>query len=641
MQRFEAALNRAVATLLNARTKEGIWRGRLASSALSTATAVSALELVRRNIVAEGGSLSFDVSLIERGLDWLARNVNADGGWGDTTLSFSNLSTTVLCWSAFHIVEDGKRKYPEVIQRAEKWIIQRAGRKEPYILAPSIIARYGKDRTFSAPILMMCALAGRLGERDSAWEWVPQLPFEIAAFPRKLFPVLKVPVVSYALPALVAIGIVKHHHSPSSNTVLKVLRNILEDRTLNVVDEIQPPNGGFLEAIPLTSFVTMALSGCGKHHHPVVKRAVEFIKNSAREDGSWAIDTDLAHWLTSLSVNALAGVLGRKDSFINADDATRLLQWLLKCQYKEAHPYTGAPPGGWAWTDLPGGVPDADDTAGALVALSKLINLSNAHNISTGSAGGSLSGSGNFTLIKSVAAGINWLLNLQNSDGGIPTFCRGWGHLPFDRSGSDLTAHAIRAWMSWINIIPRSDGDKVIRSANKALEFVVRSQNPDGSWQPLWFGNQYEYNERNLTYGTSRVLLAISALQNLSSNKTADAITKGLNWLIKAQNQDGSWGGFIGSPASVEETAFAVEAIATALTTPSAATTALREQLRNACLSGVNWLIDKIEQDSWRNPSPIGFYFARLWYYEELYPIIFTVSALNRVRHFLAYSKKL
>jgi len=28
--------------------------------------------------------------------------------------------------------------------------------------------------------------------------------------------------------------------------------------------------------------------------------------------------------------------------------------------------------------------------------------------------------------------------------------------------------------------------------------------------------------------------------------------------------------------------------------------------------------------------SPIGFYFAKLWYYEKLYPIIFTVGALNR-----------
>src|SRR6266568_4695463 len=43
-------------------------------------------------------------------------------------------------------------------------------------------------------------------------------------------------------------------------------------------------------------------------------------------------------------------------------------------------------------------------------------------------------------------AGIHWLLNLQNADGGLPTFCRGWTNLPFDRSAPDLTAHALRAW---------------------------------------------------------------------------------------------------------------------------------------------------------------------------------------------------
>ena len=44
-----------------------------------------------------------------------------------------------------------------------------------------------------------------------------------------------------------------------------------------------------------------------------------------------------------------------------------------------------------------------------------------------------------------VDRGVKWLLDLQNRDGGWPTFCRGWGKLPFDRSGADLTAHALRA----------------------------------------------------------------------------------------------------------------------------------------------------------------------------------------------------
>ena len=44
-------------------------------------------------------------------------------------------------------------------------------------------------------------------------------------------------------------------------------------------------------------------------------------------------------------------------------------EWLLRQQSTREHPFTHAAPGAWAWTPLSGGVPDADDTPGALVAL--------------------------------------------------------------------------------------------------------------------------------------------------------------------------------------------------------------------------------------------------------------------------------
>ena len=45
---------------------------------------------------------------------------------------------------------------------------------------------------------------------------------------------------------------------------------------------------------------------------------------------------------------------------------------------------------------------------------------------------------------------------------------------------------------------------------------------------------------------------------------------------------------------------------------------------------GLVWLIDAVESGRFREPSPIGFYFAKLWYFEKLYPLIFTVAALGR-----------
>jgi squalene-hopene/tetraprenyl-beta-curcumene cyclase len=40
--------------------------------------------------------------------------------------------------------------------------------------------------------------------------------------------------------------------------------------------------------------------------------------------------------------------------------------------------------------------------------------------------------------------------------------------------------------------------------------------------------------------------------------------------------------------------------------------------------------VDAVESGRWLKASPIGFYFAKLWYYEKLYPVIFTVAALGQ-----------
>ena len=55
----------------------------------------------------------------------------------------------------------------------------------------------------------------------------------------------------------------------------------------------------------------------------------------------------------------------------------------------------------------------------------------------------------------------------------------------------------------------------------------------------------------------------------------------------------------------------------------------------NSTRHGTDWLLARVESGAWTQPSPIGFYFAKLWYYEKLYPMIFTVGALNRVRTIL------
>jgi squalene-hopene/tetraprenyl-beta-curcumene cyclase len=581
--RLEQAYQTALAALLAERTPEGHWVGELSTSALSTAVAVSALTLVQRH----NPSADNHDDLIAGGVRWLARNQNADGGWGDTVKSLSNISTTMLCRAAFHITGTADA-HPDTLRRCEGWL--HAHGRTPAELAEAVRRRYGKDRTFSVPILMTSALAGLV-----SWSEVPPLPFELACVPQSWYRFVRMPVVSYALPALIAIGQTIFHHRPPRNPLLRMMRLMSIRRSLRVLETIQPSSGGFLEATPLTAFVTMALASSGRADHPVARNAVEFLVRSGRPDGSWAIDTNLATWVTTLSVNALA-TAGELDRL---PDREKLLTWLLGQQYKQRHPYTGADPGGWAWTDLPGGVPDADDTPGALLAIDNIAPTSN-------------------TVDDAFLNGMRWLWSLHNSDGGWPTFCRGWGHLPFDRSGPDLTAHALRAINRRKPLVSKYTRDGLLQHGLWYL--ADATQRADGSWLPLWFGNQHAPDDENPTYGTARVLAAYRDLGRMND----EPARRGVAWLLANQNDDGGWGGCKGSPSSVEETSLAVEVLLDA--GPDA---------RPAVERGLNWLVERIENGGLHDPTPIGFYFAKLWYFEKLYPIIFAVAALGRARRLL------
>jgi squalene-hopene/tetraprenyl-beta-curcumene cyclase len=54
------------------------------------------------------------------------------------------------------------------------------------------------------------------------------------------------------------------------------------------------------------------------------------------------------------------------------------------------------------------------------------------------------------------------------------------------------------------------------------------------------------------------------------------------------------------------------------------------EGLPGEAKTGLLWLLDHTNNGKLMEPSPIGFYFAKLWYFEKLYPLIFTVAAFRR-----------
>ena len=608
--RFKVCHEKVVADLLASRNASHHWEGYLSSSALSTATAVTALTLINDD---QKNKSTNTKAFQEKGIQWLTDHVNDDGGWGDTTLSLSNISTTALVWAAFGAVEGATETHHELMSKTESWLREKAGSLSVESLSKAIIHRYGKDKTFSIPILTMCALSGRFGTGRAAWKTVLALPFELAACPPKWYAAMRLPVVSYALPALIAIGQVRHYWRPTRNPITRLLRYLTKKPTLRRLLNIQPSSGGFLEATPLTSFVVMSLAGCKLSTHPVAQAGVEFLKTSMRPDGSWPIDTNLATWVTTLSVQSL-GTRGLNG--ITAEERNSIQSWLANQQYKDTHPFTQAKPGGWSWTDLPGGVPDADDTPGALLALHSLTEDPSS--------------------VKNQALmGIQWLLDLQNSDGGIPTFCKGWGKLPFDRSSSDLTAHCLRAWSLWYPHMSQQTQKAIDKAIRRAVFFLESNQFENGYWLPLWFGNQHAANDENPIYGTSKVLEGFLSLESPHDQKVSHMLEKGLKWLLEQQNPDGGWGGIFNTASTNEETALCISVIALVLKKRKFDNPRTTTKGEEALSRGLKWLLPRIEDDAYQMVSPIGFYFAKLWYFEAMYPLVFVAGALNQVDQLL------
>jgi squalene-hopene/tetraprenyl-beta-curcumene cyclase len=603
--RIAAAYETAKATLL-AERGQGHWVGELSTSALSTATAVSALALVRKANRHDSRNVQLS-ALIRGGVQYLMAHQNIDGGWGDTEKSYSNIATTMLAVAALHLAEEAAT-YSQPLAAAEQYIAAQ-GR------LCALRRRYGTDKTFVVPILTNAALAGLV-----PWSEVDPLPFELACVPQSWYRFVGMPVVSYAIPALVAMGQARYFHAQPRNPLTRCVRALSVEPSLRVLRKMQPQSGGYLEAVPLTSFVVMSLAATGRAQHAVTQNGVQFLIDSVRPNGSWPIDTNLATWVTTLSLNALAAA--GEDVAQQAD-----LDWLLKCQYAQRHPFTGAAPGGWGWSNLTGAVPDGDDTPGAMLALCAWLNTPSCR-------------PGDRAQIRqALQSGTRWLLDLQNRDGGWPTFCRGWGKLPFDRSGVDLTAHALRALLACRKVMEPSRfaawSQGWEAAVAKGWHYLAEQQRADGSWLPLWFGNQDHPEEENPIYGTAKVLMAYRDAQR----EAHPAAIQGREFLLRSQNADGGWGGGAAVrnaglrmegqlvESSIEETALAVEAL---LAGSRGLAGGRGDKIGPATQRGVAWLCAAVENSRMFDCAPIGFYFAKLWYYERLYPLTFTVSALGQ-----------
>ncbi len=162
VERLLLAQKAVRAELLAERAAGGYWVGRLGSSPVATAAAVSALVVAHHQDsddalqeTADGGQvieqlIQGDLSeLILESVQWLARRQNDDGGWGDCDGADSNIAATMLVQAAFRLTGI-PAKYADLTMRADQFVTARGG-------VAGLRRRIGWDKTYLAPILANCA----------------------------------------------------------------------------------------------------------------------------------------------------------------------------------------------------------------------------------------------------------------------------------------------------------------------------------------------------------------------------------------------------------------------------------------------------------------------------------------------------
>ena len=97
---------------------------------------------------------------------------------------------------------------------------------------------------------------------------------------------------------------------------------------------------------------------------------------------------------------------------------------------------------------------------------------------------------------------------------------------------------------------------------------------------------------------------------------------RGAEYLAKVQNTDGGWGGQKGVESKVTLTARALAALASTD----------KDEYRDAIERGFNFIYQIWEQGELSRREPIGLYFSRLWYSEEMYNLTFTLNALKKLK---------
>jgi squalene-hopene/tetraprenyl-beta-curcumene cyclase len=220
--------------------------------------------------------------------------------------------------------------------------------------------------------------------------------------------------------------------------------------------------------------------------------------------------------------------------------------------------------------------------------------------------------------------GLAWLAGMQSKDGGWGAFDADntrklVNKLPFCDFGAviDPPSADVTAHIVEAFAAEGRATDLVVR---RGVVWLLRAQEPDGSWFGRWGANY--------VYGTGAVVPALIAA---GVKPSKPAIRRAVAWLENHQNPDGGWGEDL---RSYDDPALAGRGTSSASQTAWAllALLAAGERDHLATERGVRWLAQTQRADgSWDEPQYTGTGFPGDFYINyHLYRLAFPISALGR-----------
>jgi squalene-hopene/tetraprenyl-beta-curcumene cyclase len=262
-------------------------------------------------------------------------------------------------------------------------------------------------------------------------------------------------------------------------------------------------------------------------------------------------------------------------------------------------------PGGWSFEFDNDYYPDTDDTGEAVLALRKVALAAPD------------------TARPAIDRAVRWLIGMQSKNGAWGAFDADntrelVNKLPFcdfgaviDPPSADVTAHIVEALAA--------EGLAGSKAARRGVVWLLRNQEPDGSWFGRWGANY--------VYGTGAVVPALIAAGVLPSKP---AIRRAVAWLEGCQNPDGGWGEDL---RSYDDPALAGQGTSTASQTAWALLALLAAGGADEAVErGIGWLARAQEPDgSWDEPQFTGTGFPGDFYINyHMYRLAFPLSALGR-----------